>query len=527
MEPLARRTLLRSGLLATMTAVAGPALLTGCGSGEETSAPSNGTPRRGGTLRAAFTGAGAGETLNHFIGGTAMDMVRARALHATLGDLDPSAPDGVRYGVLETIEVDDELRAYTLRLRHGLTFSDGSALTARDVLWSLHSPAEDPASLPVYKNPASTFDFAGARVEDDHTLVLPTLAPVADGRLVLCQGNYLVVKENSDFSPEAATSGPFRLEEFAPGEGCLLTRNEEFAHPELDEAPYLNGLELRSLPDSEARAAALTGGQVDFAHDLSPITARTLRGDERFTVTSTTPPYVSGLFFRMNLAHEPFQDNRVRTAFKLAADREAMVESVFFGDATVGNDLLSPGFPDYADEIEQRAYDPDRARQLLREAGAEGMSVTLTTGPETPGMVEVATLYVENLVAVGVDATLEELPAGQLFADYPAYTGLPLAASFSVPTPALPLYQMSYGGQNPAALGWDRPDVDELVATARGTSGEESAQAGLAAQRALWEEGNTIAPVFKPFTTAQVPGVSGVADDLFEQFPGFSRATLT
>jgi peptide/nickel transport system substrate-binding protein len=527
MEPIGRRGVLRTGVLAAAGAVTGTALLTGCGGEEEGSARPDGAARRGGTLRAAFTGAGASETLNHFVGGTALDMVRARALHATLGDIDPSAPDGVRYGVLDTIEIAPDLGSYTLRLRPDLTFSDGSPLTVRDVLWSLMSPADDPASLPVYKNPAANFDFAGARVENDLTLVLPALTPLADGRLLLCQGNYLVVRENSDFSRESPTSGPFRLEEFEPGQGCLLARNDAFSLPDLDDAPYLDGLELRSLPDSTARAAALTGGQVDFVHDLAPVTAQTLRDDDRFTVTSTGLPYVSGLFFRMNMTHEPFRDNRVRTAFKLAADRQAMVDSVFFGDAVVGNDLMSPGFPDYADEIEQRPFDPGRARQLLREAGAEGMSITLTTGPETPGMVEVATLYVENLVACGVDARLEELPAGQLFADYPAYARLPLAASYSVPTPALPLYQMSYGGQNPSALGWDRPDVDALVNTARGTAGAASAEAGLAAQRALWEEGNTIAPVFKPSTTAAVPGLSGVADDLFGQFPGFSRARLS
>lgn len=527
MDPIGRRTLLRTGLLAVAGAMAGPALLTACGTGGEPAARPQQDGRRGGTLRAAFTGAGAAETLNHFTGGTAMDMVRARALHATLGDIDPTAPDGVRYGVLDTIEIAADLSAYTLRLRPKLTFSDGSPLTAADVLWSLMSPADNPASLPVYKNPAANFDFSGARIEDDRTLVLPTLTPIADGRLLLCQGNYLVVKEGSDFSPGTPTSGPFTLQEFEPGVGSLLTRNDAFSLPDADDAPYLDGLELRSIADSDARAAALTGGQIDFAHDLAPVTAQTLRGDDRFTVSSTEAPYVSGLFFRMNLAHEPFRDDRVRTAFKLAADRQAMVDSVFFGDAVVGNDLMSPGFPDYAPEIEQRPFDPDRARRLLREAGADGMSIALTTGPETPGMVEVATLYVENLKEIGVDATLDELPAGQLFADYPAYARLPLAASFSVPTPALPLYQMSYGGQNPSALGWDRPDVDALVAEARGSSGAESAEAGLAAQRVLWEEGNTIAPVFKPFTTAAVPGVSGVADDLFGQFPGFSRTSLS
>lgn len=518
MADLARRALLRNGFWLAAAAAAGPAVLTACGSPSASG---------GGTLRAAFVGAGANETLSHFTDGTPLGMVRARALHATLGDLDPSAPNGVRYGVLKSIDIADDLGTYTLRLHRGLRFSDGSPLTAADVLWSLKSPGEDPAALPVYKNPAANFDLGAARTPDDHTLVLPTLAPIADGRMLLCQGNFLVVKKGNDFSQSSPTSGPFRVEEFEPGQGVSLVRNEEFRLPGTDGLPRLDSLELRSIPDSDARAAALTGGQVDLVHDLAPVSAEKLRGDDRFTVTATEPPYVSGLFFRMNMTHKHLKDVRVRTAFKLAADRRAMVESVFHGDATIGNDLLAPGFPDHPDGIEQREYDPDRARSLLREAGADGMAITLTTGPETAGMVEVATLYVENLKEIGVDADLEELPPGELFADYPAYAKLPFAASYSAPAPALPMYQMSYGGANPSALGWDRPDIDELVAEARASTGEQAAEAGLAAHRAMWEEGNTIAPVFKPAVSAAVPGLSGVEDDLFEMFPGFTRATMT
>lgn len=432
----------------------------------------------------------------------------------------------MRYEVLEGIDVSADLSTYTLRVRPGLKFSDGSPLTARDVLHSLLAPTQDPKSLAVYKTPGRNFALPDAQVVDDRTLVLKTLAPIADGRLLLCQGNYLVVKEGTNFERDAPTSGPFKLVEFEPGQGSALVRNDEFALPGLD-GPYLDGLELRTLADSDARAGALTGGQVDFAADLAPVTARTLEGDSRFAVRRSRTPYVSGLFFRMNMAQAPFTDNRVRTAFKLAANRQAMLDSVLFGQGVLGNDLLAPGFPDYADELPQREHDPERAKALLAEAGAQGMSVELTTGPETAGMVEVATLYVEDLKKIGVNATLRELPAGQLFADFPAYVKLPLAASHSVPVPAMPLYQTSYGNNNPSALGWNRPDVDAQVVKARGSADPaEAKRAAVAAQRAMWEEGNTVAPVFKPFTTAATPAVQGVADDLFEQFPGFSRAWL-
>nr|WP_267880250.1 ABC transporter substrate-binding protein [Streptomyces sp. SPB074] len=223
---------------------------------------------------------------------------------------------------------------------------------------------------------------------------------------------------------------------------------------------------------------------------------------------------------------KPFDDPRVREAFKLAVDREALVRTVFHGQATVGDDLPSLGFPDYARDLPRRAHDPARARRLLRQAGADGMEIRLTTGPETPGLVEAAALYVEDLRAVGVRASVRELPAGQLFADFAAYSRLPFVAAYQVPVPALPTYQMNTAGGSPSALGWDRPDVDALVARARASTGAKAAETGGRAQRELWERGNTVLPVFKPYLNARAAGVSGIADDLFEQFPGFSHAAL-
>lgn len=180
----------------------------------------------------------------------------------------------------------------------------------------------------------------------------------------------------------------------------------------------------------------------------------------------------------MNPQAEPFSDVRVRQAFKLAVDRERIVENVYFGRAFVGNDVPGLGFPNYDTELEQRAHDPEKAKELLAEAGAEGIEVELTAGPEMPGMLETATLIVEDLKAVGVKATLKELPAGQLFADYPAYQKLPFKAGYNPPATFEPNHV-------PGAF----PEVDALVAEARSaTSPEARLQASHEAQKLLWEE---------------------------------------
>ncbi|MFJ6070896.1 ABC transporter substrate-binding protein [Streptomyces sp. NPDC093065] len=521
-----RRAFLRRGAAGAAALAVGPGLLAACSTDEprsEGKAAAGASPRSGGTLRAAFVGGGASESLDFFNGPSALDLVRARAWHGTLGDLDPSGPDGVRYGVLKGIDVSDDLSTYTLHVRSGVRFTDGSELTSADILHSLSALAAK-STLPVYRLAAANFDLGHAKADGDLKVVLPTLRPIADGRMILCQGNFLVVKNGTkNFSKGMPSCGPFRLTGFTAGQGSAFERyDDHYGH-----VPHLDGLELRSIADSTARAGALTSGEIDFAHDLSPVTARTLDDNGKVELVPTRSPYLVGLSFQMNMSAKPFDDPRVREAFKLAVDRQAMVKTVFYGNAGVGNDLPSIGFPDYAEGLPQRAHDPERARALLKEAGADGMKVTLTTGPETPGMVEMATLFVEDLKKVGARATVRELPAGQLYADFPAYAALPLAGSYQMPVPALSTYQMTTAGGSPSAFGWKESATDALVAKARAESdSREAKKLGTQAQRTRWEDGNQVLPVFKPNLNAQVKGVTGIHDDLFEQFPGFSQASL-
>ncbi|MFC8005238.1 ABC transporter substrate-binding protein [Streptomyces olivaceus] len=520
-----RRAFLRRGAAGAAALAVGPGLLAAC----STDAPgadregAGSSPRSGGTLRAAFVGGGASETLDFFNGPSALDLVRARAWHGTLGNLDPDGPDGVRYGVLKGIDVSDDLSAYTLHVRPGIRFTDGSELTSADILHSL-SVLAGRSTLPVYRLAAANFDLANAKADGDLKVVLPTLRPIADGRMILCQGNFLVVKDGTKaFRKGMPSCGPFRLTEFTAGQGSAFERyDDHYGH-----VPLLDGLELRSIADSTARAGALTGGEVDFAHDLSPVTARTLTDDAKVRLVPTESPYLVGLSFQMNMGVEPFDDPRVREAFKLAVDRETMVKTVFYGKAETGNDLPAMGFPDYAGSLPRRTHDPERARKLLKEAGADGMEVRLTTGPETPGMVEMATLFVEDLKKAGVKASVRELPAGQLYADFAAYAALPLAGSYQMPIPALSTYQMSTAGGSPSAFGWKDAETDALVAKARAASDPaEAKELGTRAQRTRWEKGNQVLPVFKPNLNAQAEGVAGIREDLFEQFPGFSQASL-
>lgn len=465
------------------------------------------TPTSGGTLRAAFAG-GSTETLNYFQGPTALDYVRARLVNAPLCELDPGKAEGVAYGVVESIDVSDDLSEYTLHVRGGISFTDGAALTSADVLYSLRAPVLL-KGLPFTMLVARSFDLDSATTPDASTVVLPAVAPIADGRELICQSMLAIQDGTTEFTSDTPSSGPFTIAAFEPGQSTLLERNPDY----YGEVPSLDEIELVSIPDGTARVNALRQGQVDYISGITPAQAQTLDGANGLTVTTSEPPYVSYMPFTMNTAVAPFDDPRVREAFKLAIDRQRIIDNVYYGLGYLGNDLPALGFASYDTSIPQREHDPDEARQLLEDADAIGISVELTAGPELPGMVETATLIVEDLQAIGVNATLRELPPGQLFADYPAWLALPFKSGHNPPA-------MFEPNHTPGTF----PDVDALVQTARSAAtAEERLTASHEAQRLLWQEGNQLAPVFVPNISAARDGVTGVRE---LQFPDLSQVVL-
>ncbi|WP_277212247.1 ABC transporter substrate-binding protein [Isoptericola croceus] len=516
---LSRRGLLLAGglgLAAGLTACASP----GSPSSPAPSPTAAGGGSAGGTLRAAFVGAGAQESLNILLGPTALDSVRMRAVHGQLGAIDPSGQDGVRLGVAEQITAADDLSSYTITLRSGVRFTDGSVLTAADVLHSLQLPMVLPA-LPYLQTVGQNFDLDSARVLDDLTIELPTLQPIADGALLLCQNSFIVPEGTEEFTPASPSCGPFQIAEFVPGEGTALTRFDDY----YGGGTLLDGLELRAIPGTDARVAALQAGDIDFAGDIGPVRAQTLDGNDDVVVESTEAPYLTALNFSMNVNHEPFDDADVRRAFKLAIDRQAIVDTVLYGRGEVGNDLPAKGFPDYAADLPQREYDPEAARDLLRQAGAEGMKVTLTTGSEIEGMNEVSTVVAQHLAEIGVEVELDSLPQGQLYSDMEAYFSSDFVVGYTPATPLLSGYTSTRVAGAPSTFGFDRPDIDELVFAARSTAdGEERAAKAREAQQLIWDEGNGITPVFLPSVSARAASVSGVE---LQSWPNFSEASLS
>ncbi|MCI1748100.1 MAG: ABC transporter substrate-binding protein [Acidipropionibacterium sp.] len=491
----------------------------GGGSAKSSASPSGHGAKKGGTLRAAFVGAGSAETLNPLLGPTFLDSVRIRAVHGLLGVLDSAGDNGVRLDILSSITPSKDLTSYTLTLRDKAVFTDGSPVTARDIAYSLAAPLKLP-SLPYMKTIGASFNVAKAKVVNDRTLGVPTLTPIADGAMVLCQNTVVLKEGTTSFTESTPTCGPFKIKKFVAGEGTSLVRFDGYYGAE----PLLDGLELRSIADLDARVSALTSGQIDYAGDIGPVKARTLNGNSAVALDESAVPFVTALSFIMNMNDKAFSDVRVRQAFRLAVDRKKMLSTALGGKGVLGNDLESIGFPDYADGIEQRTRDVAKATKLLSDAGAAGMSVTLLTGSEIQGMAEASAMLVENLKDVGVTVKLDSRPQGQLFADMKSYFSASFVANYTPPNPLLSGYTSTHVAGLPSTFGFNRPDIDKLMLAARGqASAQERKAKAVQAQKLIWEQGNSILPVFAATVNARAAGVHGVLSD---PWPTFAKASI-
>ncbi|WP_331771546.1 ABC transporter substrate-binding protein (plasmid) [Embleya sp. NBC_00888] len=497
-----RRVLLAAGGAGALT------LAVSCASGgsadpgpRAAGAQAEGTPRRGGRLRAAFPGGGANENLDPHLANLFVDVARAKALFDKLADYGADLAPVPRLAA--GWEADPGLVTWRVRLRPA-AFHDGRPVTAEDVLYSFRRIA-DPKRAFRAKASLEPIDLDASSAPDPSTVEFRLKRPYAEFPNTLAAfGAYIVPKDTDSFERPVG-SGPFTFVSFKPGSSLLLRRNEKY----WEGAPHLNELEFVVAGEESARTNALLGGQVEYAHELNPATARVHEGKGRITVLRLRNSAMQG--FVMKTDRPPFGDPRVRQAFFLIADRRELVDGALSGAGEVGNDLFGKGYRYYAAGIPQRTQDLAKARELLREAGAEGLRVTLDTAPAATGFVEAAGIFKEQAAKAGVtvevrvgnkDTYWKDILTGGTLASYRS-GAMPIESHVS---------QRLLSGSTTNATQWHAKDFDDLYQQIQSTH-DEGLRTALyeRMQRRLHAEGGFLIWGFADWIVATANRVRGVA----------------
>ncbi|MFF3500563.1 ABC transporter substrate-binding protein [Streptomyces sp. NPDC003247] len=490
----------RRAFLATTGAAA--LALTGCGSGTgDDRKTGDGRPKKGGRLRAAFAGGGASETLDPHLANLFADAARAKAQYDKLADYGPDL--SARPRLATGWEPNTTLDRWQVTLREA-TFHDGSPVTANDVLHSYRRIA-DPDQAFRAKASLEPIDLDASRATGERSIEFVLKRPTAEFPNVLAAfGAYIVPEGADDFDRKPIGSGPFRFVSFAPGRSAVFRRHDAY----WDGAPYLDEIEFVVANEESARVNALLGGQVDYAHELAPTTARAHEKQGRIEIVRLRNSAMQA--FCMKTDRPPFDDARVRQAFFLIADRQELVDSSLSGAGVVGNDLFGKGYEYYADGLPQREQDLDRARALLKQAGAEKLKVTLDTSAVAAGFTEAATVFRDQAAKAGVTVEVRTGSKDSYWADILDNGTLCCYRSGAMPIEAH-LSQRLLTDSTTNATQWRHKDFDALYQQAQSTRDTtERAAVYERMQRRLYTEGGFLVWGFADWIIGTATNVKGV-----------------
>lgn len=300
------------------------------------------------------------------------------------GDLEPA--------VAEKYEISDDAKTYTFTLRHGLTFHDGTKVTAKDVKYSIERYAD-------IQGKESAFSIVEkVEIAEEDTVIVK----LSEGNSEFLAELTLAILPRANKKPaeNPIGTGPFQVVKFTPGQSFKV---KKFANYRTKGIPYLDEVTFKIVADTDSAFTELQGGNIDILQYLTSDQVAAV--GNQFQIVEGSVNYVQGMF--LNNDFKPFEDIRVRQALCYAIDRDAINQFVFEGKSHEIQTNMLPGFTKYYNEETEKTYtkNVEKAKQLLKEAGYEDGFDLMITVPNNYGPHQtVAEVIVEQLKEVGVRA---------------------------------------------------------------------------------------------------------------------------
>ena len=449
------------------------------------------TPVKGGHMRFAM-GHGStsdvldpGQVLNGFLSSTHY------AITNTLTEVD--AEGKLVPKLAESWDASADATQWTFKLRKGVEFHDGKTLTVEDVIASInhHRGENSKSSAKTMLDPIVELKSDGDRV----SFVLA--GGDADFPFKLSSFNFPIYQAESDGTLNWRNQvgvGGYVLKELEPGVRATFERNPNYWQ---DDRAHFASAELIVVSDPTARQTALMTGSVDGIDRVDLKTAGKLA-----RVPSIVVKEVAGkthYTFPMQTHRAPFDDVNVRMALKLAFDREGMLKKILHGYGSIGNDQpISSAYPFFNAELEQRVYDPERARYHLGKAGLSKLEIELSAADAAfPGAVDAAVLFGDNAKQAGITINVKREPNDGYWSN--VWMKKPFVACYwpGYPTVDSIMTQAYAAGGSWNDTYWDNPRFNELLLSARSEL-DNARRAAMYSemQQILHDDGGLILPFF-------------------------------
>jgi peptide/nickel transport system substrate-binding protein len=402
---------------------------------------------------------------------------------------------------------------YTFDLAKGVTFHDGSAFTAEDVVWT-YDRLRDPASG--YPTADLYSDIADIRAIGDDQVVF-TLTKTNPFFLFDLSDNHALILNSGNVDPGKGFNGtgPFKVVEYVPPDQITLEANPDYFLG----APGVDGLQVTFFSDISSAVEALQGGQLDFVMGLSTPQYDNLRQAAGVqTQIVKTNAFVA---VRLRMDQEPGNDPRVIRALNLATDRQALFDVVQRGYGSVGGSSpIGPLYKDYyAPDITPPARDPQAARDLLSQAGyPDGLKMDMYM-LNTGNYPDLGAALKAQWAEAGIDVALQLVPESVYYGEGKwLEVNLGITGWAHRPYPQFYLDVMLVCGAKWNESHFCDPEFDRLAEIAGSTLSEPDRIAAYRdIQRILTERGPLIVPYFFAQFAATSENLQGLT---LKPFPG-------
>lgn len=310
------------------------------------------------------------------------------------GDLEPA--------VASDYKISDDATSYTFTLRDGVTFHDGSAVTAEDVKYSIERYAEIQGGSSAF---SSLLDKVV--IDDEKTVTIYLKEGYSEFLADLALA--IIPKSNDDPAGNPIGTGPFKFVSYTPGQKLVLEKNGGYWK---SGEPYLDGAEFKFIADMDTAFTELQAGTIDVLNYLttSQVQSLTQMQGDKFTIVEGNMNLVHAMF--LNNDYEPLKDVKVRQALCYAVNRQEINDFLFNGKSHLIGTHMIPSLNTWyeAGTENMYPYDVEKAKALLAEAGyGDGFPLEITVPSSYSQHVDTAQIIVDQLSRVGITATIKKV----------------------------------------------------------------------------------------------------------------------
>jgi peptide/nickel transport system substrate-binding protein len=332
----------------------------------------------------------------------------------------------------ESVTANEDSTEFTIKIREGITFHDGTPLDGAAVIDNLNRSFNSLLIAAAVKDVAKEADgklkieviddytfkmFTGLNGDPNQPLSWPLFPYYLGGQGgLIASPTWLASVDGGGDPTQAVGTGPFVFSSYAPGDKLIVTRNPNYwvKDENGDTLPYLDEIEFRVIPDSQVRAQALRSGDVDLISTSDSAVIKDFVGDDSFGMVSQDQ-FSETNYILMHLTKPQLADKSVRCALLQAVDKEDLIEVVAAGYSDPANGPFSPGQEGFLTDNGSLPYDPEAAAAAIEayEAANGPVTVNYSTTPTATNLTT-AQYLADAWGQIGVDVTIDQIEQSKL-----------------------------------------------------------------------------------------------------------------